>query len=298
MNRKELLAALPPLAFKKLDAWSRQEEAARLAGRAIYDEVNAARDNLNHFCGVRGKGARRPPDEDKILKEQNDKAGAALRDEVQRLQGLLDEADQRAAPLRELVGRCFSWVDAVVDSGGRIVDVAPPPPGRESLAVVRRKLAALDEQIEQIEGAPTPAGELLTLALASIDGMARAGEPRVSIGTRYGDPLGLDGKLRLVSLSPVRDGVGLSALVPSSVDFLAWALEDVLKDRAAKLIGNVSRPGAIDTKTRETKLRDLAEQKLALERVEEVLICVAETGGHVPRRPDADIRAVLGVADV
>ncbi|CAM5374505.1 hypothetical protein AFEL58S_01628 [Afipia felis] len=85
--------------------------------------------------------------------------------------------------------------------------------------------------------------------------------------------------------------------MPTAAEFLAWALADVLKERVTALIGTVSRPGALDTKTREEKLRELADQKLALERTEEALICASENGGFILRRSDCDIRAVLGVID-
>lgn len=298
MNKKELLAALPPEARKKLDAFDRRSRAASAESRGIYDEVHDARENLHHFQVVRRQGSRFPPKEDKVEKDRANKQEAVLKAEIQRLQGIHDEASQRTAPLRGLVERCFLWIDAVTTSGSQIVEVKPPIIGRESLATVRQKLATLDEQINQTERAPAPAGELLALTLASLDVMARLGEPSVSTGARFGDPLGLEDRLKFVSLAPVRDGVALGSLVPTSAQFLAWALEDVLKDRITKLIGTTSRPGAIDTQTRETKLRDLAKQKLELERTEEALICAAENDGFIPRRQDADIRAVLMVSDL
>lgn len=297
MNKKELLAALPPEARQKLDAFDRRARAASAESRGTYDEVQDARDNLHHFQVLRRRGSRLPPLEDKVDKDRADKQEAALKADIQRLQGIHDEANQRTAPLRGLVERCFSWVDAVITSGGQIVEVKSPVAGRESLTAVRQKLATFDRQIEQIERAPAPADELLALSFSSLDEMARGGEPRVSTGTRFGDPLGLEDRLKLTLLAPVRDSVALGFLTPTSAQFLAWALEDVLKDRITKLIGAASRPDAIDTKTRETMLRDLAEQKLTLERTEEALICAAENGGFIPRRQDVDIRAVLMVND-
>ncbi|CAM5374563.1 hypothetical protein AFEL58S_01629 [Afipia felis] len=203
MDKKKLLLALPPEARLKLDALNRRSIAAHAEMRGINDEVHAAHDSLHHFQVVRGRGQRRPPDEDAVEKARNDAAEAALKEEIRRLQSISDEASQRTAPLRELVGRCFAWVEAVTDVGGKIVEVKPSILGRETLAAIRQKLAALDYQIEQVERAPAPAGELLALALAGIDRMASAGAPIVATGERVNDPIGLFDKLRLASLVPV-----------------------------------------------------------------------------------------------
>jgi hypothetical protein len=92
--------------------------------------------------------------------------------------------------------------------------------------------------------------------------------------------------------------VGQAFLTPGSVQFFAWLFRDLLEKKITDAIASAPQDGALDNTAQDKRLRELYEQRLVLERQEELLIEASERAGTaIARRADCDVRAVLGVID-
>jgi hypothetical protein len=301
MDKKAILAKLPPEARKKLAALTRKADAAYAELRGLGDLRREAIEGLSNF---RRDRSHRKSEEDKIIAAHHDAREAELDANAAHFQSVIDEASEKSAPVRMLVQRCLDWSEAVFRAESKIVAVevaqlkvsAADIP--MAVAACRKKLGEIEKNIDVVERAPVPAGELKRRARAALKVVAERGRPHLSGIEREADPFGVSDMLGLTSMVAAPSGVGMGTLTQGSAEFLAWVLQDLLAEKLSKIIDEVPQEGALDDAARDKKMMKLVEQKLEIEREEEALISLAEkTGTPIQRRPDADIRAVLCVMD-
>src|SRR5205085_5806368 len=131
-----------------------------------------------------------------------------------------------------------------------------------------------------------PSTEAKKLARKQIEQLAERGQPDcyrlVAIG----------GEIRWPSVFVTHSEV------TASLPFLAWLNKEALISAIDREIDNCANDkAALSDDTRQKKLSEALRDVLAHEREEEALIVQAEQlGFSILRRPDADPRAVLGLA--
>lgn len=203
--------------------------------------------------------------------------------EANRISTLKDDASEAWNNASNVVQRCLEFVETQRSfRSARVPEVklAAGQSFADAIAKVRENIVAVSEDRQRIEHAPTPAAELAEKALAGLDGMAAQGAPSFDPRIRGRDPFKLDHHLT----HPV---VGVA--------FLLFLFRDEVAERLTAIIGD-DVPGALTDADREKLLAKTDAKRLDLERQEEALIvAAAKNAQRIERRPDADIRAILGV---
>ncbi len=154
--------------------------------------------------------------------------------------------------------------------------------------VIRPELAALDDEAAELELAPAPVDDLVTRAYAEIDRLGSA--PRFDARIRGESP---------VKFGPAYYMPSSSGYAPD--EFLARSLVALfapeLKAKVETFIRDSAPVNGMSDAERAARLAAIEDRKLELERQEEAHIVASEQAGTpILRRPDADPRAVLGVA--
>lgn len=174
----------------------------------------------------------------------------------------------------------------------------------DAVAEVRARIEKLRADAQGVEDAPQPSEVAKSRARAEIERLAEKGRPGImpllesasgsiewpkryqlaAIVMQDGKPIGAAG----------RDG-----FTPDPLALVCWLHRDELLKRIEREIADrADDASALNDETREKKRRQVAASILAAEREEELLIEAAEEAGIViARRPDADARAILGLAD-
>jgi hypothetical protein len=176
---------------------------------------------------------------------------------------------------------------------------------------IRARLAAIEDEINVVCVAPYPTAVAKAIAAKDIEALAERGRPNLSrlMATGAELPMSLFDvflKVRLANNSLRTPGSGgadtdgsASGSVPDGTALLAWMFKDQLLARINAEIDAESRDGeALTEAQRLEKIAELEGEALSLARLEEHAIQLANANGRpIARRPDADPRAVLGLAD-
>jgi hypothetical protein len=160
------------------------------------------------------------------------------------------------------------------------IDIKPEPgqTAAEAVAAIRAEIAAIKQQIAQVRAAPLRTESMMESVAIYLDGLMRQARPRI----------GFDASGR-AKISFVEDMVVDKSSV---LGLLAWVLgPEELASAFARDIEQEEEPAnAVTPVERATKLRELGEALLELERKEAALL-----DDSIPPRPDMDPRAFLSV---
>ncbi len=217
----------------------------------------------------------------------------------------LDEANaiygNRAAnSLRSLVSRVEEYVRR---SGRAILGVAAAESvtlrkGETVQSAVenrRRRIRELRDQLNSVSRAPWPSRIAKEKSRAQIAELQVRGRP---------DVFGLVERGRPIEWPTLPDTVSAELTLPQFIRepidaaaLIAWALGPILIDAIDREIDELSDDErALTSDQRRAKTLEIVTDMLVVEREEETLIEMAEAEGlRVPRRSDADPRAVLGI---
>lgn len=200
-----------------------------------------------------------------------------------RISKLRDNASEAWKNAGSVVQRCLDFVETKQSfRSARVPEVklAAGQSFADAIAKVRENIAAVSQDQRRIELAPAPAAELADKAVAGLDRMAAQGAPSFDARIRDRDPFKLDHHL-------THPNVGVA--------FLLFLFRDEIAERLTAIIGD-DAPGTLSDADREKLLAKVDAKRLDLERQEEALIvAAAKNVQRIERRPDADIRAILGV---
>jgi hypothetical protein len=233
-------------------------------------------------------------------KEAADRTAA----EVARLSELSEARAFRAQTLGQLVSSVEAWLK--VNAGPFEVVDAPTPKLRkgatafEGIEAARSRLAELQADLQATRVAPIPSSKAKAIARAEIERLATAGAPDVFPLVESGQPI--IWPTMKASVSAWREGRPdpFTPIVKTtdSVSLLAFLFRDqMIAALEAEIDARADDAHALGDKERAEREAELLASILQTEREEESLIDVAnEVGGTVLRRPDADARAVLGIA--
>ncbi len=96
-----------------------------------------------------------------------------------------------------------------------------------------------------------------------------------------------------------RGGTPVTGSCDDALAVVAWLFrDDMIRAVCADVDANSQDEFALTDQARADKIAECASDALAVARTEEALICAAEAAGTpIPRRADADPRAVIGLSD-
>jgi len=212
---------------------------------------------------------------------------------------------QEAAARREeelqnfgFLGAVESWLKRVGYLGDTLKPAkpvaVPEGVGIDVIAACRRKLLELDAAWAAAEGAPLPIADMKANLASALDQIADRGEPVLDPRRRETDPFGLGALFQQLTFRNPTGGI-ISA-GGSGDAFLLWIFRSEVEERLLSMIPKNDAPGALNDVQREARFAEIASARLEAERIEEAVICRAAADGFsVPRRRDADPRAVLEV---
>jgi len=283
-----------------LNASDRMQEAIAALGEATGQETSQRANNTGIHVSPRASAPISGPHHDwESPEDLESRISAPVKAARRTLQLATDARDRAEEQLRafDFVGSIETWLRRTASPGASFREARPIDlkiTARTDLvaevAKVRSQVAALDEKFAAIENAPVPANDLKARAFAEVDRIAAAGALKVHPASRSAEPLGLARKLALGT------GSGGSIVGTGGTDIFVWLLRDQMKAAIASQIDQFPASGALSDDEREQAFRQIAEQRLELERIEELLIGTAETDSrYIARRADADPRAVLGI---
>jgi hypothetical protein len=292
----ELKKILPPPAKEKLRLLERLARQANAAARAIFNEVEQARK-------ARGDALVRAKVHLDVIIENLDKfPGYQEADgELKRVTAEWEQANQHWLEVSAPLSYIRQWLETMMRAGAKIVSVEPPATKLSSnpecdIQNIRQQIERLDVEYRAVESTLAPPADLKKRLIASVDQLAAEAGPGLFPATRIGPPVNISERLQLPGIGVVRDHVADTKLHAGTVNFLVWLLRDILIERFSQLIDEQTRGGDVMTDAeRDKKLRAISAKKLEVERVEERLIELS--GNAVPRRAEADPRAILGVVD-
>jgi len=209
--------------------------------------------------------------------------------EVARLQGKQAELQQRNAQRAALNTRLRTWSQQL-GPDCELVDAKAPKPklkdNEDHFAAINRvrdDIAKLVSERLAVKTCGLPVDEMKAQAEKWVHERALKGRPRI----RAGHDTGFE-----VSVT-----VETFVEKPTIQDHLAWLDPDAMIARLHEEIDTMPIPKlALTPSARQKRLTDIAAKLLDLERIEEALIEAAEDRDQfVPRRPNADPQAILGV---
>jgi hypothetical protein len=161
----------------------------------------------------------------------------------------------------------------------------------------RQRIGELEAERVRVSCAPWCAAQAKERAAAEIERLAKRGQPSVLPLIQTPDK-GIGWGERPISDLMVAGRLMTIEGDPSPGPLLVWLLKDELIGRIEAAIDEAADDEqALTVKERTEQLQRIAQDKLAVERQEEFFIEQANRGSaHVLRRPDADARALLGLA--
>lgn len=298
-DRRRVVEKLPPTAAAKLArleaaaddlqaailALSERRTAARLHVQELRQVLRRAEEIVGHTRrGTAGPGWAEGGEPNGLVVTRRDLADAeaefaALND---RYNGLL----ARRSPIAT---RCREWL---AQQRGALVMIEPveieTAAGADLVALVeeaRQERLRLLADRRAVRDAPITGAEAKAALTAQVDRLAERGRPDILGVAEQGGQLGF----RMLP----GDFTG----IPDSISLIAWACRDqLLAKLSAELDDVIDDAAALGAEERAERLAEIAAQLADAERREEGLIELAGVRGiTIPRRPDADPAAVLGV---
>lgn len=307
-----LLNMLPPRARKKIDRLELEQQAAFAASRMFGDRVN---DSIDRLSEAKRRESIRLAALPKLPSWASEEELAPIEAERRRIKSATEVAEEDLAHNRtglanaqirleefNFLQTARHWLDDVKDLGARhglkLVDAALPSLKStdhiRQVGILREQIGTLRNEWSAVEQAPVPRDQAIAAAIAEIDSLCAKGQPRVNMRVREGSPVRISEELEF------RISNGTTPSIRGNATFLlTWAIRDILVEKVTFLIGQEPAEPAMSDTDRERELDRIAAKRQELERLEEAHICAAfEIGLNIPRRDDADPRAVLEIADV
>ena len=279
-----------------------QEEAE--AARAAYAPKYEAVKSINQT--IREIESRIAELKDRFSYAENHPLIATERENAEKLREKLKTitADyhakkERSEPLGRLLRRAENYVADLRDPSKLTLAPEAPAPklARASditteIEKTRTKIGKLKDERSAVENAPIPSKQAKQIVASFVDALAGNGRPDLW-------PVIEGGRFPMLPRD-TRAGALLPGAVEAPIDvvgLICWAFRDQIVDAFQKAIDeDADDSAALSAEDRKTRLEGIERELLSLERQDEALLAVArEHLVMVPRREDADIRAVLGV---
>lgn len=298
--------ALPRKAAEKFAAIVNQHNDLRYVSEGAHDEFREAlrqHREASTDCENLQSGNGRPTIS--LNLESAHATLATARDLLDRATARRDQIASAAQEVRDLKTNIDRWLSEV--HGRELREASGPeakPRKGESLADAvercRRRVRELHADAHRVRSAPIPSAEAKAFAAQYVAALQEAGEPDLHFliegGVRRIDwP---DGTHLIDGSTDGGRGQFTMEAAPAAIRALAWAQPDVLLKALYRDIDrDADDANALTADERHKQLTTIAADRLACEIEEESLIeQLRATGAAIARRPDADPRAVLGLA--
>lgn len=300
-----LLAAAAQQKMKELRAQARNSRATIDAIRAELDQckrsLETASHNLSLLSEQRARVFGAKPDEVDFLAQQT--LVEHLKLEVKRLQDEYLSHGARSTVVSDLLNHNLEpWLKKLASLNIAIPELKSNFELRKgedvfsALERCRRRLREIEAEMEKVKAAPNPSSVSKLRMRTEIDALAEAGRPSVFHLVESGSPIRW--ATRDVDINSP-DPLFASAAVSDANALMAWLFRDQLKAALDTEIDEFSDDAAALTDVaRRERLATFTRDRLVTEREEEFWVEAAiSKGSSIIRRPDADPRAVLGLAD-
>lgn len=285
-----------PVNFKIIKLRAERDDAMARRKR-LYD---AAQDKLARVRAIEATIAdrldreRRADDDPIVVAEREMLTRAKL--EHKGLMAEYSAAAADTAPLAQIVRRAEEFAAKV--AGRKVATIEPVTPhiGRTetieaAVEKVRRGIEKAADAEASARYAPLSSSAAKAIARDAIEKLAKA--PNVMDTIEGGNPFGLPAKA-------YTDHVPFAQREHADIaGFLIWALKPaIVRAIESEIDESADDESALDDAERAERIAAAKAERLRLEREEESLILMAgERGQRVERRPDVDLRALLGLAD-
>lgn len=291
-EERDVADRLPDIAREKLFALREAADNARAIASVPYESLKQTNEKIRNITSRIAYIENNPgsPDRDALLAKERstltglkDKA-AAKSEEYQVKKERWQHLGELVRSLEEYTAQLPAKIDLAVTPP--LFKIVKPLP--EMVADARARIEKHRSAVVAAIDAPITSSEAKARAASQIDALATTGEPDV-VGVLEG------GKLQWPTVQTNEIG-------PPKIDaaaLFAWLNRDQLIAAINAEIDRFADDGAaLTTALRAEKIKAAKAAAFTEERIEEALIVLgAEQGLVIPRRSDADPRAILSLSD-
>jgi hypothetical protein len=327
-------SGLPAPAAAKLARWRQADEDARALANSLVDrqqETRVEQQRVGAMLGIQKRDQGLDDDHPAIkqLRGQVDRATREIRELGERIKTI----HARRSPLFR---RLETWLSGVPNRTVRVEDTPQqhhqsglvtvstghfeisqiPAHDRPVKAELRRgetfaaaiervrnEIAERRADIHQVRSAPIPSSVAKRMVRAQVERLAESGAPNVLPVVEIAGRIGWPQRIMRGDFLGAAAGVAATGRAavsgPDGLALVAWLFKDRLLEKLESEIDDLaSDDAALSDEQRAEREAALLHGILEAERIEEALIEQTELAGQpIARRPDADPRAVLGLAD-
>lgn len=257
---------------------------ARLKFEALIDAAQTGQDAVL-------SATRRLSDLTKTITTAPAEERANLEHEMARWRGKLDQAQRAHRSAADLATKLNDWLSGVRSLALDDAKLSTPKLAKgqtvgEAASLVRAKIRALSDEQRKVERCALPLADVKEQAAAFVADLRVRAKPRITSG--HGQPFNAIFEANVENTwTPQKDLAAVAAYLDPAA-FLQRLCEDIDAQPKPAL--------AMSAKGRAEKLTALAANLLFLEFEDEALVALSEADGPIlPRRNDADPRAILGL---
>jgi hypothetical protein len=269
-----------------------------------------ARRNVENLEGFKGSRMPLTRDDPGEVLAKNRAIAAAQRD-VDAAQAEIDVIDGRITGLNArkstLANNVAAWLRDRVPPGPDLLEEHPAVPAPRlskgetrpvAVAALRQKIAGLKADLAETQAAPWPSQLVKQRARAQIDALAERGRPVCLPAIEIGREIVFRTTDARVDVASAAGSAIGTAAVEDVLGLVAWLFGSELIAAVEREISEVADDAhALAPDDRKKRESALASEILQCERSEAALIEAAAADGiELPRRPDMDPRAVLGLS--
>jgi hypothetical protein len=235
-------------------------------------------------------------------REERERSIRLLTDQLETAKSQVSRHSEQLATLRKgqtpTSQRLVSWIRSIpagmpIEAFSGTVELPKFKDHVAGVEQLRQQLRELEHDLQRCRTAPYPRAVAADRVRSFVDAMAQRGEPdTLRCLDLARDPAFATTSVEVYGVPNVRT-VDAAALI-------CWAFKDVITDKMLALVDELAGPEteALTDDQREQRAEEIEAQLLFVERREEHLIMLAEEIGQIiPRRDNADSRAVLGLQD-
>jgi hypothetical protein len=292
---------LPPAAWAKLQHLRELAADCAALQRSSNDALRAAREKREKLkielaAATGPKIARKDEQASRLFERELREAEAdfARKDEIMKMRSAAN------SELRTLLQRVEEFVARPIE--GRFVAAKPAKLGKghplDQLSEVRKRIAETQASLHEAESAPVTAAEAKAAARLQIEALAAAGAPQVGALLDGAPFFNWPTEIQMINVQGIAKGgniVGTGGTESvNTLALVAWLFrEQLIAAIEAEIDPLADDSIALDPAARRARMNSLRSQLFELECLEEAIIEAA--GPAARRRPDADVRAVLGI---
>ena len=228
---------------------------------------------------------------------------AAKRQRLEAEAAAAAEAGDRAAEILGGLHRVLESIRKIASSIPATARLAPvderePVPDHAAIEQQRTMIADTQDRIRVAHDAPVPVAAAKAALAKQLDALAAAGRPNVGKLIAVAGGLEWGAKIRVDRIAPMN--AARRDTMPDPSALIAWLFRDALGAALEAELDDLAEEteaAALTDEDRAAEIARLEAELYLLEiREEQMIVRLERAGGEIARRPDANPRAVLGLA--